>query len=106
MSLLDNWILVGVLALIVMAVLGNLFPRFSAYFLGPAFLATGGWAFISLNKYFYSFQSDGSIAGLIVPAIMWLGLITCCILGCVLIVTGLSKIKQKASATSPSDPFE
>jgi hypothetical protein len=36
MSLLDNWILAGVPALIVMAVLGNLFPRFSPTDRSPA----------------------------------------------------------------------
>jgi ABC-type branched-subunit amino acid transport system permease subunit len=97
MSIFDSWLLGGALALVLMVILGYFLPRFSAYFLGPALLAVGGVSFITLNKYFFPFQSDGSIAGLIVPGIMWLGLVTCCVLGCVLIVTGRSRVKSAAS---------
>lgn len=106
MSILDSWIMGGLLALVVVIALAYTLPRFSAYFLGPAFLVAGALAFISLNKYFFPFQSDGSIAGLIVPGIMWLGLITCCILGCVLIVTGRSRIKEKSAAELSVDRLE
>lgn len=83
------YILIGeLLALVVAIALAHILPRFSAQFLGPALLIASACAFISLNKYLFPFQSDGSIAGLIVPGIMWIGLITCCILGCALIVTG------------------
>lgn len=98
MSILDSWFLCGALAVAVVSALGYFLPRFSAYFLGPAFLIAGGASFIVLNKYFFPFQSDGSMAGLIVPAIMWLWLITCCVLGGVLIATGRSRAKRKSSS--------
>lgn len=98
---LDLWILVGLFALALVVAFGRALPRFSAYFLGPAFLTVGGLAFISLHKYFFPFQSDGSIAGLIVPGIMWIGFITCCILGCALIIIGRGKIKEKVAAAPP-----
>lgn len=98
MSILDDWFLWGLLALAVVLVLGYFLPRFSAYFLGPAFLIAGGASFIVLNRYFFPFQSDGSMAGLIVPAIMRLWLITCCALGGVLIATGRSRAKRKLAS--------
>jgi hypothetical protein len=91
-------VLGGTLALVVAVMLGYFLPRFSAYFLGPAFLAIGGVSFLTLNKYFFPFQSDGSIAGLIVPGIMWLGLIACCAMGCVLIAMGRSRVRRAASS--------
>jgi hypothetical protein len=86
------------LALVAVLMLGYFLPRFSAYFLGPAFLVAGAASFIALNKYFFPFQSDGSIAGLIVPGIMWLWLITCCVMGGVLIGTGRSRVKRKSAS--------
>ena len=97
MSILDSWRLGGALALVVVLMLGHFLPRFSAYFLGPAFLLAGGTSFITLHKYFFPFQSDGSMAGLIVPGIMWLWFVTCCVLGGVLITTGRRRAKRNSA---------
>lgn len=96
MSTFDTWLASTTLAVLVAFLFGYYLPRFSAYFLGPAFLVLAGGSFITLHKYFFPFQSDGSIAGLIVPAILWLAFATCCLLGAVLIVTGLVRAKRKS----------
>lgn len=96
----------GLVALVVALALAHLLPRFSACFLGPALLLAGALAFISLNKYFFPFESDGSIAGLIVPGIMWIGLITCALMGSVLIGMGRSRIKQKTLAEPAADRLD
>lgn len=95
MSMIEGWsigLMVGVP--IVIAIAWH-FPRFSVYFLGPLLLVLGGGSFIALNKYFFPFQSDGSIAGLIVPAIMWLWLVVSCGLGAILVVTGRARMKRR-----------
>ncbi len=104
MSILSTWLLWMIIAIAIVFALGYYLPRFSAYVLGPGFLLLGIIAFIKNHKLFFFFQSDGSIAGLIVPIIMWLGLITCCVLGIVLIMTGV--IRMKPSAISKSQNLE
>jgi len=90
-------------ALILLApfAVGYLLPRVSAYFLGPALLGAPAIAFVCLHRLFFPFQSDGSPAGLLVPAIMWAGSIVACIGGIVLIATGLMRIRSKHGPAQP-----
>lgn len=79
-------------------------PRFSAYVLGPAVVVLAvGFAIVE-RKLFMPFQSDGSPAGVLVPGIMWLLLIVCCIVGAALIGTGLARIRarNRSRAAAPS----
>jgi hypothetical protein len=70
-----------------------LFPRVSAYFLGPALLVIAAVAFLGWHPLFVPFQSDGSPAGLVVPGVMWAAFLTACICAVVLILTGRMKIR-------------
>jgi lipopolysaccharide export LptBFGC system permease protein LptF len=86
-----------VLAVVFALMLGFVLPRFAAYFLGPAFLVLAAALLVVGHRLFVPFQSDGSPAGLIVPAIAWIALIVCCGLGITLIVTGRARIKRTRS---------
>jgi hypothetical protein len=89
-----------VLAVVVALVLGFSLPRVAAYVVGPAFLALAGVFVIFGYKLFFPFQTEGSPAGLIVPAVAWVVVIVCCGLGITLIVTGRARIKRKTVARS------
>ncbi len=85
------------LALVLLApfAVGYLLPKVSAYFLGPAFLVAAAVGIVGLHKYFVPFQSDGSPAGMLVPAIMWAAFVAACIAGVVLILTGRMRLRRQ-----------
>jgi hypothetical protein len=93
------------LVLLLPFTIGYLFPRVSAYFLGPALLVIAAAAFLGVHSLFVPFQSDGSAAGLLVPAMMWAALVTACISGVVLILTGGMKLRWE-DAPPPRAPTD
>jgi hypothetical protein len=90
----SNFPIVIVLGVVFVLVVGLLLPRFSAYVLGPAVLVLAGVFVVVGHRLFVPFQSDGSPAGLLVPAIAWIALLICCGVGVTLIVTGRARIKS------------
>jgi len=89
-----SWPVILVLVLLVPFALGYLFPRFSAVVLGPVVLIAAGLLFVTLHRYFFPFQSDGSPAGLIVPGLLWAVFVLGCICGAVLIATGVMRMRR------------
>jgi hypothetical protein len=85
------------LALVLLApfTVGYLLPKVSTYFLGPAILVIAAVVLVGFHRLFVPFQSDGSPAGLVVPAMMWAAFLLACICGIVLIVTGRMRIRSK-----------
>jgi hypothetical protein len=67
-------------------------PRIGAFVLGPLILAIAAIVFVRLHDLFVPFQSDGSPAGLVVPGIMWLAFLVACIVGVLLIATGVMRL--------------
>jgi hypothetical protein len=94
--------LVLVLVVLVPFAIGYLLPEVGAYFLGPAILVIAAVLAVVFHKLFVPFQSDGSPAGLIVPGLAWFALVTACIAGILLIVTG--KIRMRPAGGRPAPP--
>ncbi len=92
------------LVLLVPFALGYLLPRFSAYFLGPAILVLAAVAVTAFHDLFVPFHSDGSPAGMLVPAMMWAFSLGACISGGVLILTGGMRIRLKRTPMQPAAP--
>ena len=86
--------LIIVLSVVGVLALALLFPRFSVYVLGPLVLALAAILVIFGHKLFVPFHSDGSPAGLLVPAMAWVALIVCCGIGLTLILTGRARMRR------------
>lgn len=94
-----SWPVILVLALLIPFALGYLFPWFSAVVLGPVVLVAAGVLFVTLHRYFFPFQSDGSPAGMIVPGLLWVVLVLGCLWAVVLIATGVMRMRRTKEAT-------
>ena len=94
-----------ILILVILApfMIGYFLPEFSARFLGPAILVITGLLAAVFHSLFVPFRSEGSPAGLILPAIAWAGAIVGCISGVLLIVTGKMRMRR-TSSTTPNLP--
>jgi hypothetical protein len=82
------------------------FPKTGAYVLGPAILAIAAVAFVALHDLFAPFRSDGSPAGLVVPAMMWFAFVVACIAGTVLVVTGTMRMRWRREASRAPPSFD
>jgi hypothetical protein len=99
---MESLILLGLLAIFLPFAVAALLPRFSAYFLGPVILVLALAMAVGLHKFFVPFQSDGSPAGMLVPAMMWVMFVLACVSGIVLILTGMARIRSKRVAETPA----
>jgi hypothetical protein len=95
---MESLIVLALLAIGLPFAVGALLPRFSAYFLGPVILVLMLVMAVSLHRYFVPFHSDGSPAGMLVPAMMWIVFVAGCIVGAVLILTGWVRIRSRRLA--------
>lgn len=100
-----SWPVILVLVLLIPFAVGYLLPWFSARILGPLVFGAVGILFVTLHRYFFPFQSDGSMAGLIVPGLLWAVSVLGCLCGVVLIATGVMRMRQaKELELAPSVP--
>lgn len=93
------WAAVLVAAIVLLMACVHFVPRLAVFVLGPGFLVLAVVGFVENKKLFFPFQSDGSAAGMIVPVVMWVALLLCCLLGTGLIVGGRLRIAARASRT-------
>jgi hypothetical protein len=100
---MESLIVLALLALCLPFAVGALLPRFSAYCLGPVVLILTLMMAAVLHRYFVPFHSDGSPAGMLVPAMMWIVFVAGCIVGAVLILTGWARIRSKRLAEIAPD---
>jgi hypothetical protein len=88
-------IAIVVMVVVVALLIAFLLPRTSAYFLGPV-LSIFALCLVAFgHRLFFSFHSDGSPAGLLVPGIMWLTLAASAIPGVIFIVVGSLTIRRR-----------